>query len=172
MDPNQITEMNAILDVWYGKKYSIASCVRFSTWIDGNPIGVRITKLPVQAKYEPGMFYRRELPCLMHALQRESMKFNTLIIDGYVHLKPPRNKGLGLHLAESLGYEAVIIGVAKNPLTEADRYSSIYRGKSKKPLFISAFNMSLSRAADLIGSMHGEYRIPTLIKMADTLCRE
>jgi len=162
----------AILDVSYSNELATIACVQFYDWTDHEPAGMRISHLMVSSRYEPGYFYRRELPCLLHALQQEPMQFSDIIIDGYVQLNPPRNKGLGLHLAESLEYDAAVIGVAKNPLRIADRYRRICRGRSKKPLFISAAGMSLDLAADMIRSMHGEYRLPTLIKMADTLCRE
>jgi len=162
----------AILDVGYRNDSATVACVRFHNWADHEPVGVRITHVMVSSGYEPGYFYRRELPCLLHALYRESIQFSVIVIDGYVQLNPPRNKGLGLHLAESLEYDAAVIGVAKNPLKVADRYRRIFRGISKRPLYISAVGMNLDRAADLIHSMHGEYRLPTLIKMADSLCRE
>ena len=163
--------MNAALDVSYVDDSATVACIRFHDWSDREPESVRISHLPVSSPYEPGMFYRRELPCLLHALKQESIQFSIIVIDGYVHLKPPIYKGLGLYLAESLGYDAMIIGVAKNPLKIADRYKNIYRGGSRRPLFISAAGMGLDGAADLIDSMHGEFRVPTLIKMADTLSR-
>jgi hypothetical protein len=76
-------------------------------------------------------------------------------------------KGLGIHLFESLSYAPVVIGVAKNPLKIAERFVPIHRGRSRKPLFVSAAGCPVQEAARSILSMHGPYRIPTLLKQAD-----
>jgi deoxyribonuclease V len=38
-------------------------------------------------------------------------------------------------------------------------------------LFITAAGVSLERAADYIKAMHGPFRLPTLLKRVDQLCR-
>lgn len=163
--------MNAILDVCYGKGRASVACVQFSNWTDSHPSDVRISELDVQAGYIPGRFFERELPCLLYALKQETVRFEVIVIDGFVHLKPPLKKGLGFHLAESLSYPVAVIGVAKNPLKVADQFLPVLRGRSSKPLFVSAINISIERAAGLIKCMNGKFRIPTLIKMTDQLCR-
>ena len=163
--------MNAILDVHYQKGAASVACGRFSSWTDSSPSGANVSRLDIPSAYVPGRFFERELPCLLHALERERIRFETIVIDGYVHLKPPVRKGLGLHLAESVPYPVAVIGVAKNPLKAADRFVPILRGGSTKPLFVSAVNVPVERAAELIRSMDGEFRIPTLIRTADRLCR-
>jgi len=47
----------------------------------------------------------------------------------------------------------------------------IFRGKSTNPLYITSEGIELEIAADLILNMHGIYRIPTLLKKVDQLCR-
>jgi deoxyribonuclease V len=163
--------MNAILDVCYRNGMAAVACVQFSNWTDSHPNAVSISELDVQAGYVPGRFFERELPCLLYALKRETVRFEVIVIDGFVHLKPPLKKGLGFHLAESVSYPVAVIGVAKNPLKVADRFLPVLRGRSGKPLFVSAINISIERAAELIKSMNGEFRIPTLIKMTDQFCR-
>jgi len=163
--------MKAILDVRYEKGRAIVACVRFRNWSDSRPAGVRITEVEVQADYVPGRFFERELPCLLHALKQERTRFEVIVIDGYVHLKPPLRKGLGRHLAEALPYPAVVVGVAKNPLKIADRFLSVYRGRSRRPLFVSAIHISTERAGELIQGMEGPFRSPALIKRADQLSR-
>ena len=49
--------------------------------------------------------------------------------------------------------------------------NSIYRGDSAKPLFVTAVGMTLEEAKAHIASMHGEHRIPTLLRRVDQLCR-
>ena len=53
------------------------------------------TTLSVPASYRPGRFYERELPGLLAVLQEAGEEFKTIVIDGYVHLKPHIGKGLG-----------------------------------------------------------------------------
>lgn len=164
--------MNAILDVGYKNERAFISCVQFLNWYDDHPSAKRLTHLDIQAKYVPGRFFERELPCLLFALKQETVEFEVIVIDGFVHLKPPLKKGLGYYLYESMPYSAAVIGVAKNPLKVADSYVPVLRGKSCKPLFVSSINFSTDRAAELIKNMHGPFRLPTLIKMADGFCKD
>jgi deoxyribonuclease V len=53
----------------------------------------------------------------------------------------------------------------------AENVQEIVRGKSKQPLYISAVGLSISQAAEHVHSMHGPYRIPTLLKRVDLLSR-
>ena len=64
-----------------------------------------------------------------------------------------------------------VIGVAKSPLRIADRFVPVLRGRSRKPLYVSAVGCSLERTARAVASMHGPHRIPTLLKTADRLAR-
>ena len=80
--------------------------------------------------------------------------------------------GLGAHLQTSLPYATAVIGVAKNPLAVADRFVAITRGRSVKPLFVSAIGCGLTEATAAIAAMHGPFRIPTLLRKADRLARE
>ena len=159
--------MKAALDVHYGSEEPTAACVVFDDWQDSTAVDVIRKAVPSARKYRAGRFYERELPCLLAVLEYAGREFDTIVIDGYVHLKAEVGKGLGTHLFESLSYAPVVIGVAKNPLKIAERFVPIHRGKSKKPLFVSAVGCSVEKAAQSILSMHGPYRIPTLLKLAD-----
>jgi deoxyribonuclease V len=159
--------MKAALDVHYEKDRAIAACVVFDEWGDSAPTNLFRRVVPKALKYRPGRFFERELPSLLAVLELADQPFDTVVLDGYVHLRAGAGKGLGTHLHESLPYSPIVIGVAKNPLKIADRFTPIYRGKSMKPLFISAIGCSTSHAARSIAGMHGAYRIPTLLKIAD-----
>ena len=65
----------------------------------------------------------------------------------------------------------MVIGVAKNPLAIADRFVPVLRGRSRKPLLVSSINIPVQRAAALIAGMHGDHRLPLLIKTADQAAR-
>lgn len=163
--------MKAALDVHYENDMARAACVVFEDWWDSKPAELIRVSVPTPSQYRPGRFYERELPCLMSVLQRANREFDTIIIDGFVHLRPGVGKGLGVHLYESLSYSPVIVGVAKRPLKVADHFVRIIRGRSRRPLYISSIGCPVEEAARLVTSMHGSYRIPTLLKIADQLAR-
>jgi deoxyribonuclease V len=45
----------------------------------------------------------------------------------------------------------------------------VLRGRSTRPLFVSSVGIEVSHAARCIVTMHGPYRIPTLLKKAHDL---
>jgi deoxyribonuclease V len=163
--------MKAVLDVHYGPAQAHAVCLAFASWTDERPARVQSVRLPPPAPYVPGRFFLRELPCLLAVLEAAGAVFAHILVDGYTHLKPPAVKGLGAHLADALERECIVIGVAKNPLAMADRFVPVTRGRSRRPLYVSAVNLALEQAADLVSSMHGPFRIPTLIRKADRTAR-
>jgi deoxyribonuclease V len=163
--------MKVALDVHYESERAVAACVTFQHWQDGEPVQLVRTDVPAAAQYHAGRFYQRELPCLLAVLEQADEHFETILIDGFVHLKPEAGKGLGAYLSASLSYPAAIIGVAKSMLRVADQYIPILRGKSGKPLYISSVGCSLEDAARWVEAMHGVHRIPALLKLADQHAR-
>jgi len=159
------------LDVHYTENLAVTACVEFGSWIDRDPTAIYVSAIDCFGDYVPGRFFEREMPCLLDALNRIRKTFDILVIDGFVHLKPPVIKGLGYHLAEAMPYPVAVIGVAKNPLKLADQYVEVLRGRSRKPLFLSSIHIPVHRAADLLKGMFGAYRIPRLIKIADQVAR-
>ncbi len=56
--------MIAILDVDYrADGTAVAACVTARDWADDKPLNEHTTLVPEVALYEPGQFYKRELPC-------------------------------------------------------------------------------------------------------------
>ena len=163
--------MKAALDVHYRGERAVAACVSFRDWHDGEATRLVRVEVPIGGRYRAGRFYERELPCLLAVLERADHEFEAIVIDGYVHLKPKVGKGLGVHLAEALPYSPIIIGVAKSPLRVADRFVPILRGRSAKPLFVSASGCPLADAARWVRQMHGPHRIPTMLRLADRCAR-
>lgn len=163
--------MHAVVDVHYSEGTAVAGCVGFVEWTDSSPAETTVASLAVPGPYVPGRFYERELPCVLDVLERAGREYETIVVDGYVHLQPPTRLGLGGHLLEALPYRAAVIGVAKNPLAGADRFVPVLRGRSRKPLYVSAAGVPLDVAAERVRRMHGAHRLPTLIRAADRLCR-
>lgn len=159
--------MKAVLDVHYRGGAAMAACGIFEDWPDSIPAELFRAVMPIPAPYRVGRFYERELPALLSVLSRTGREFETIVIDGYVHLRPDAGRGLGVHLHDALAYSPVVVGVAKNPLKIADRFLPIHRGRSRRPLYISSIGCPLDQAARAVLRMHGSFRIPTLLKIVD-----
>lgn len=162
--------MIVALDVDYRATCAVVACVAFDAWTDAAPAFERAVRIEGRAAdYEPGKFYLRELPCLLAALRALSSAPDVCVVDGYVALAASK-KGLGAHLFDALGGNVPVVGVAKNEFRGAPA-ERVVRGASKKPLFVGAAGMSAKDAARAVRSMHGEFRVPTLLARADRLCR-
>ena len=79
---------------------------------------------------------------------------------------------LGDYLYEQLGMQTPIIGVAKRPFYNNDKFvTEIYRGKSLAPLYITSIGINLQEASSYIRNMAGKYRIPNILKVIDQQTR-
>jgi deoxyribonuclease V len=164
--------MLAALDAHYVDDHAFVACLTFASWRDASAIEELTTVVADIPEYEPGHFYRRELPCLLAGLGLLPAPPEIVVIDGYVWLDEHGRQGLGAHLHRALGGRAAVVGVAKNPFHGAGGAAEVQRGDSARPLYVSAEGMPLSEAADAVRSMHGPFRVPTLLKRVDQLCRE
>ena len=162
--------MKAIFDVHYSKGNTNTGVVIFEHW-DDNSAKFEFTIAGITSEeYISGQFYKLELPCILNAIRTIEVNLETIIIDGYVWLDTNK-KGLGSYLYDALECKIPIIGVAKNFFLSTSSSIKLIRGKSKKPLFISTQGIDQIEAAESIKCMHGEFRIPYLIKRADQLSR-
>ncbi|MFZ6874056.1 endonuclease V [Undibacterium sp. Di27W] len=153
-------------------KHAYAAGVVFHDWSDDKPEKTCISHISDVAEYVPGEFYKRELPCILQLLAEHDVQPDCIIIDGYVYLDGSSQPGLGWHLYQALGGKVAIIGVAKSSFSAIDTSFGICRGDSIKPLYITSIGMDQSTAQASIAAMHGSFRIPTLLKLVDQLCRE
>lgn len=163
--------MLACLDVDYREQGAVAAVVAFREWPDANPLSESTATIVEVQPYQPGQFFRREMPCLLAALAELKSRPDVVVIDGYVWLGDESAPGLGAHLFEAMERRIAIIGVAKTKYAGAMLAREILRGNSLSPLFITAVGMDLSEAAGHIADMHGPHRIPTLPRRVDQLCR-
>lgn len=161
-------------DTHYFNNKAKTACICFEKWPDpvpGNLFTEIIEGIPC---YESGAFYKRELPCILSLISKIPEKnIECIVVDGFVYLDDHGKHGLGGYLFEALNKEVPVIGVAKSPFRNNRKYvRNILRGKSKKPLYISAIGMNLDEACSRISSMNGAYRIPTLLKILDRTTKE
>ena len=163
--------MKLVVDVQYDQNDAIAAGILFEEW-DSSEISKALTVGVNNIEpYEPGAFYKRELPCILELLKHVTAELDVIIIDGFVKLGADESDGLGMHLYRSLEGKVPIIGVAKKPFSGTPEEYEIYRGDSSKPLLVSSVGISLDESKEFIAMMHGKHRIPTLLKRADQLCR-
>ncbi len=162
--------MIVALDVHYieAENKARAAAVVFQDWTDGDTVSEYTAVREIPGEYQPGQFYRRELQCLLDVLDKVHEAVRIAVVDSYVFLddKP----GLGAHLWESLERCIVVVGVAKSPYRGSTGVP-ITRGDSQRPLFITAAGMDQDQAARQVEQMHGEFRLPTLLKRVDELAR-
>lgn len=162
------------IDTYYQHEKAKTVCIRFHRWTDAQPADVLTEELGNVEEYQPGSFYKRELPCILSILKKTDLQnIEAIIIDGYVLLDDAGKYGLGGYLYEALDRKIPVIGVAKTNFANNTRYKKeVYRGDSQRPLYITTLGIPLEEASDYIRSMHGAYRIPTLQKTLDTLTRQ
>lgn len=163
--------MIACVDVGYHATQATAACVVFADWTDEAPLSEHSVAIAVVEPYEPGAFYRRELPCLLRVLADVRVPLNTIIVDGFVWLGTAQ-PGLGAHLHEALERRTTVIGVAKTAYRGNTLAVPVLRGISNNPLYVTAEGIAVADAADHIRRMHGPYRIPTLLGHVDRLTRQ
>ena len=158
-------------DVAYddAKDTATAAGVVCAYWADAQPIAQYVVPIVGVAPYEPGAFYRRELPCILALLAVVRETLSTVIVDGYVDLEPG-HAGLGRHLYLAMEGRTAVVGVAKTSYSGAIA-AEVRRGDSDSPLFVTAAGLDLAIASQAVASMHGKYRIPTMLKTADSLSR-
>lgn len=189
--------MIAALDVDYRKKKAVAAAVVFHDWEDERIVVEGTTDVESFADYEPGRFFERELPCLLAAWERLELdwatkerregfahrseddrrrgralpRIHTAIVDGHVWLDDDRSPGLGAHLWNALDNRVCVVGVSKRAFRDVSGAIEVRRGESNNPLYVSAAGMDAVTAAQHVETMAGEFRIPTLLRRVDQLCR-
>jgi deoxyribonuclease V len=161
--------MIACLDVAYSHDVGRAACVLLRDWTDASPAEEHVAEVVGVADYEPGQFYRRELPCLLAVLGRLARVPEVIVVDGYVWLGDGV-PGLGARLHAALGGTAAVVGVAKTCFRSAPA-TPVVRGGSRKRLFVTVAGMDVAEAGGRVQAMHGPHRIPTALKRVDQLCR-
>lgn len=160
------------IDVHYKNSNAVVAGIGFENWNSKTESHVWKSSLNDIAPYEPGRFYRRELPCITALLDDHSIKPGIIIIDGFVWLDGNCKPGLGVHLYKELDKSIPVIGVAKQGFKGISEEFALYRGQSKKPLFITSIGIDTKEAINNIKAMAGVNRLPILLKKVDRLCRE
>ena len=160
------------VDVDYREGKAVAAGIAFNDWEDHVPDSTFITQTDQVEEYQPGEFYKREMPIILLLLEKLPQLPKIIVIDGYVYLDRYQKAGLGYHLYNALNAQVAVIGVAKSRYKDIPTESEVYRNDSNRPLYVTAIGIEESEARDLIKKMHGNHRLPTMLKAVDRLCRD
>lgn len=163
--------MLVAVDVQYAVPVVVTAAVGFADWSDPTSMLECVCRAAATpAPYEPGAFYKRELPFLLEVvtLVERHHPVEVVVIDGHVWLQEGQ-PGLGARLHQALGRK-VVVGVAKAAFADGSAVP-VLRAGSTRPLFVTAAGMNTHEAAEFIRGMHGPHRLPTLLKRADHLAR-
>ncbi|SFW41961.1 endonuclease V [Cellulophaga fucicola] len=161
-------------DTYYYDNKAKTVGVSFNNWLDDTVLEIKEEIIEDVPDYEPGAFYKRELPCIISLLKQYNLEdVELIIVDSYVLLDDDGKLGLGGYLYNSLEQKIPVVGVAKSSFhLNKTNSKPLLRGDSIKPLYISAIGISLDKAYKLVKSMHGNYRMPTLLQILDTKTKE
>jgi deoxyribonuclease V len=141
--PAEIMVRYGAVDVYYppsgGARAAliVAAEPTFATVVDE-----RVAWLAHIAAYEPGAFFRRELPATRVVLEG-AHDMGLLIVDGYVDLDPAGRPGLGARLHDEVGIP--VIGVAKTAFRSATHAAAVRRGGAIRPLYVTAAGLGTSK---------------------------
>ncbi|MBW1658387.1 endonuclease V [Flavobacterium quisquiliarum] len=161
-------------DTYYFDQKAKTVCLEFSEWNEDKNFKVYTEIIDNVEEYIPGEFYKRELPCILSLLnQIDLATIDVIVVDGFVYLNDEGKYGLGGYLYEKLNKQIPIIGVAKTNFASIEKNKkALFRGDSKKPLYITSVGIDLEEVFKKVESMHGEFRFPTLLKELDRLTKE
>jgi deoxyribonuclease V len=164
-------ECIALVDVYYNAANARAACVLAHSWNSPAPFSEWTVDIESVRDYRPGLFFERELPCILAALQASPIEPDLIVVDGYAVLDAHGRPGLGARLFEQLGKRIPVVGIAKRSFAGSDFAQQVYRGSSKVPIYVTAIGMRDQEAAQQVQTMHGPYRIPTLCARVDQIPR-
>jgi deoxyribonuclease V len=160
------------VDVHYPRDgLAVAAGVAFPDWRSDAIARTEVLYLGNTQPYEPGQFFKRELPHLLELMDHFRKIPATIVIDGYVTLGAEQRDGLGARLFSALHGQVPVIGVAKTRFVGTPAETEVLRGESKRPLYVTSRGIALEDAKGLIRDMHGLNRLPTLLVAVDRACR-
>ena len=142
--------------------------------------------------YIPGLLSFREIPMLVKAWEKLSIKPDLLVVDG-VGIAHPRRLGIATHLGLVLGIptigcaKSVLTGIYEEPANDPGAASFMYDPKNKtetigaairtkrnvKPIFVSPGNLiTLEESIAIITSCVRKHRLPEPTRLAHLAVNE
>lgn len=188
-DPGPATPQTvAGLDVAYAGDGTAAGAIVVMDTTTRQVVDQAISLGEASFPYVPGLFAFRELPALLHALDKLTVRPELLICDGY-GLAHPRRFGLACHIGVLTGLPAIgvgktpFVGVWDEPAQERGSWSALVDAGETvgrvlrtqtgvKPVFVSVgHRVGLENACTQVLAAASRFRLPEPIRAADHLCR-
>ena len=160
------------VDVQYSGNNAKVAGVAFENWCDQKAQKEYVSLFEGVADYEPGNFFKRELPCILRLLTEHALEPDCIVVDGFVFLDGYSKAGLGKHLYDALNGIVSVVGVAKKRFKDIGMDFAIYRGSSRRPIYVTSIGMDIEQAKENIYNMYGQHRLPALLKRVDQICRD
>lgn len=152
------------------------------------PVAESVVKDAIPFPYIPGLLSFREIPMLLKAWERLSVKPEVLVVDG-IGIAHPRRLGIASHLGVLLDLptigcaKSVLTGVYEEPEQTPGAYTDLTDRKTGevigaalrtkrnvKPVFISpGHRITLSQSIDLVMSGVRKHRLPEPTRLAHNL---
>ncbi|MBK1441696.1 endonuclease V [Parapedobacter sp. ISTM3] len=150
------------------------------------PVGWSLVRAETRFPYVPGYLAFREVPALVEAWRRLTLKPDVLVVDGH-GIAHPRRLGIAAHFGVETGQPSV--GCAKKLLTGnyhepgllvgdhspimagVEQIGYAFRSKSKTaPVFVSPGHLvGMENSLQIIRQCIGKYRIPEPTRLAHEL---
>ncbi|MEU8655682.1 deoxyribonuclease V [Actinoplanes philippinensis] len=178
------------LDVAYSDDDSrLAAAVVVLNTADLSVVDTAVVRGVPAFPYVPGLFAFREVPALLAALERLTVRPGVLICDGH-GLAHPRRFGLAAHLGVLTDLPSFGVGKtrlvgdwepvgeprgSRSALVDAgDTVGAVLRTQTGvKPVFVSVgHRIGLDRACALTLRLAPRFRLPETTRVADRACRD
>jgi deoxyribonuclease V len=161
------------VDSYYYNDWCYTVGIIFDDWQQSEPIETISCYTRTYKQYNPGNFHWRELPGIIKLLKQVDIThIDTIIVDAnvFIYRNNTVSDGLGKHLYDAIykrREDIKIIGICKSLCGDNEAYVKVFRGHSKKPLYITSYNIDTAQCAEYVKNMKGAHRIPKLLKMLD-----
>ncbi len=167
-----VNSYHACFDVKYYDEFAIVGYVLFVNHLSSVPSRTGQVRHDRIEPYVSGEFYKRELPCVLSAINQIQESISLIYVDGNVWLGDDR-KGLGFYVYEALHAKIPVIGISKTSFHNSqNNVVPVTRQNSVKPLYVSSVGIDLTEATSIVEEMNGVFRIPSMIKLADSLSKQ
>ena len=153
---------------------AVAAAVAFDAWDAPEASHTYTCQVGQIEKATRGDLDLRDLPCLLQLLRVHGLQPELIVIDGFVHLDSDETPGLGRHLHHALEGRTAVIGVAKTGLPGLPGLPAqfeVCREEETRPLLVTCIGIDLGAAKARLRAMHGQRRVPTLLKLVARLAK-
>jgi deoxyribonuclease V len=150
---------------------AIAAAVAFDDWGAPEADKTYTCRIAAVEKAVRGELDLSDLPCLLQLLRQHALAPELILIDGLVHLDADETPALGRHLHHALDGRTAVIGVSKAAVPGLPAQFEVVREAEARPLTITCIGIDLGAAKARLRAMHGQRRVPTLLKLVARIAK-